>query len=419
MKDKIIKFLYRISALVFIVSALFFCCGFTTRLPKGVRVNGVDVGGLTRGAAKLVLRQDTIAFLKQKHLHICASERTYSYVYPEIDFKDKFGDVLATITKKGEYSSPVYYYLNGADEIASAICQSGRRDRVEPYVHFNLSGDPFTYYEGSDGVEFDKIKLLDDISKSLNGAFDDVYTRSYALKRRTTVEDLRRCTQKLYSFTTYFDAENTDRSSNIRLAGQKINGTILQPNEVFSFNKIVGARTEEGGFKPAKIIENGKFVYGTGGGVCQVSTTLYNAALLSGLSIEEYHPHSLQVSYVAPSRDAMVSGNYFDLKFKNNRKTPIYVRVITNLNSICCTIFGESDGYTYSVKSSVIATVPRPDTVIVEGDEDKIINYGRDGTVSEGYLVKVKGGQESVELIRKDKYLAVADVVQKKSSEAP
>ena len=368
---------------MFIVSALFLCCGFTGRLPKGATVNGVDVGGLTRGAAKLVLRQNEIASLKQKHLHICADERTYSFVYPEIDFKDKFEETLARITKKGEYTSPVYYFLNGADEITSTICQNGRRDRVEPYVHFNLSGEPFTYYEGADGVEFDKIKLLDDISKSLNGTFDDVYTRTYALTRRTSVEELKRCTQKLYSFTTYFDAENTDRSSNIRLAGQKINGTVLQPNEVFSFNKIVGARTEEGGFKPAKIIENGKFVYGTGGGVCQVSTTLYNAALLSGLSIEEYHPHSLQVSYVAPSRDAMVSGNYFDLKFKNNRKTPIYVRVITNLNSICCTIFGESDGYTYSVKSKPIKTIPRPEAVTVKGDEDKIVGYGRDGLESE------------------------------------
>ena len=233
------------------------------------------------------------------------------------------------------------------------------------------------------------------------------------IKRKLTPADIEARTQKLYSFTTFFDADNTDRSGNIRLAAQKINGSTVESGGMFSFNNTVGERTESNGFKPAKIIEDGKFVLGYGGGVCQVSTTLYNAALLSGLDICEYHPHSLQVGYVAPSRDAMVSGSYFDLKFKNNRLTPVYVRVNCGLNSITCTVYGESDGYKYSLKSNVTNTLPRPQAVIVEGDEDKILTYGRDGTESEGYLVKSGADGETCTLIRKDKYRAVADVVQK------
>ncbi|MDE7087878.1 MAG: VanW family protein [Clostridia bacterium] len=417
MKKFVIKTFNILAALVIFASASFFFCGFSRALPKGVRVNGTDVGGLSFARAKNVLRERVVEDLKSKRLHICADERIYTFAYPEIDFLDGFTETLKNVRRGGEYSSPVHYFLNGADEIAQNVCADFDRAAVEPYAVFNCEGEPFTYYGGEDGIKCDKGKLLEDISASLNGNFEKVYVCANALKRQTTVKDVEERTKKLYSFTTYFDGDNVDRCANIRLAAQKINGTVLNAGEAFSFNGVVGARTEENGFKQAKIIQDGKFVLGFGGGVCQVSTTLYNAAILSGLEIEEYHPHSLQVSYVAPSRDAMVSGSHFDLKFKNNRKTPVYIRVSCTLSSVCCTVYGESDGWKYSFKSEVSETVPRPDAVIVKGGEDKILSYGRDGTVSEGYIVRTNGGGEECRLVRKDKYLAVADVIQQTEEE--
>ncbi len=413
MRKLTVKFTLIITALVLIASAVFFCCGFVTRLPRGTFVNGTDVGGLTRTAAKTVLRRGVEEELKTKRLHICADERVFTYAFPEIDYVDTFDELLPKITRGGVYSAPVTYRLNGKDEIIDGICAALYRAPTEPYAVFNAEGEPFTYFKGSDGVECDRARLSADIDKSLEGGFEQVRICTRVIKRQLTTEDIKARTQKIYSFTTYFDADNTDRSGNIRLAASKINGCTVKSGETFSFNGTVGARTEGNGFKPAKIIEDGKFVLGFGGGVCQVSTTLYNAALLSGLEIVEYHPHSLQVGYVAPSRDAMVSGSYFDLKFKNNRLTPIYVRVNCGLGSITCTVYGESDGYKYSLKSTVTNTIPRPEAVIVEGDEDKILTYGREGTESEGYLIKSRGGEETCTLIRKDKYRAVADVVQK------
>ncbi|MDE7379442.1 MAG: VanW family protein, partial [Clostridia bacterium] len=363
------------------------------------------------------LRQREEDGLKQKHLHICADERVYSYAYPEIDFTENFFETLKSAKRGGEYISPVTYRLNGLDEVVDGICGICRKDATEPFATFNLAGEPFTYHAGEDGEECDRKRLKADIESSLaggceNGGFENVYVQKNKVFRKNTLNGVRIITKKLYSFTTYFDGENVDRSANIRLAAQKINGTVLESGEVFSFNKTVGARTQENGYRPAKIIQDGKFVEGYGGGVCQVSTTLYNAALLSGLEIAEYHPHSLQVSYVAPSRDAMVSGNYFDLKFKNNRKTPIYVRVNCTLSSVCCTVYGESDGCEYSFTSNVTEKLPRPEAVVVKGEEEKVISYGRDGTKSEGYLVKRVNGIEESELIRRDEYMAVADVIQ-------
>lgn len=413
MKKLTSEFIALLTALVLVASALILCCGFTYRLPKGVKVNGEDVSRLTVAAAKTLLRERTEQALKQKRLHICADERVYEYSYPEIDFTDGFEDTLKSIRKSGEYSARVTYFLNGAEEIADGLCSTLERAPKEPYAVFNAEGEPFTYYGGEDGIVCDRARLLSDIASSLNGAFEDVRICTDTVKCKYSLRDVKNRTKKLYSFTTYFDADNADRSYNIRLAASKINGLTLGAGQTFSFNGVVGARTQANGFRQAKIIENGKFVQGFGGGVCQVSTTVYNAALLSGLEICEYHPHSLRVSYVSPSRDAMVSGSYFDLKFKNTRLTPIYVRVNCTLSSVCCTIYGESDGYEYSFRSQVTGTVPRPPAVTIEGEEDKVISYGRDGTVSEGYLIRKKGGQAESTLIRKDKYLAVADVVMK------
>ncbi len=413
MKRYPLKFICTVTALVLWASAVIFCGGFILRLPRGPFVNGTTVGGLRRTAAKTVLRRGVEDGLKTKRLLICADERVYTYAFPEIDYTDTFDELLPKIVRSGEYSASVTYRLNGKEEIIDGICTDIYRAPTEPYAVFNSEGEPFTYYKGSDGVECDRERLSADIDKSLKGGFEKVRICTRVIKRRLTTEDIKNRTRKIYSFTTFFDADNTDRSGNIRLAAEKINGGRVESGGVFSFNTTVGARTESNGFKPAKIIEDGKFVLGYGGGVCQVSTTLYNAALLSGLEIVEYHPHSLQVGYVAPSRDAMVSGTYFDLKFKNNRLTPIYVRVNCGLNSVTCAIYGESDGYKYSFKSTVTNTVPRPETVIVEGDEDKILTYGRDGTESEGYLIKSGKDGETCTLIRKDKYRAVADVIQK------
>lgn len=421
MKNKGLKILFYAAALAFFAGAYFLCSAFVYRLPRGVSVNGEEVGGLTYSAAEKTLRSAVEEKLKSKKLIVCAGENVYEYAFPEIYYVDDFSYALKRITKKGAYELPVHYYLNGAESIADYVCSDAERAVCEPYCVFNSEGQPFDYYEGCDGVYADRQKLLDDISASVNGGWEKVILSTCAVPRKTTLESVKKNTVKLCSFTTYFDGANAERSSNIRLAASKLNGSILGAGECFSFNGTVGARTEQNGFKQAKIIENGKFVLGYGGGVCQVSTTLYNAAVLSGLEIAEYHPHSLAVSYVAPSRDAMVSGSYCDLKFINNRLTPVYIRAKCTVSSITCTVFGPCDGYEYSFKSELAGTVPRPDDEEVEGDEEKIISYGKDGVISYGYLVKEGGGTREEKLIRKDKYLPVAGVrqVKRKSEEQP
>ena len=144
---------------------------------------------------------------------------------------------------------------------------------------------------------------------------------------------------ELGQFSTSFN-EHSARGSNIYVAGKSTSDILIMPGDTFSYNKSTGARTWSNGYKTAKVIVGGKYVNGEGGGVCQVSTTIYNAALMSGLEIQEVHNHTYPSHYVSKGRDAAVSYGYTDFKFKNNFAHPIYIKNIVSNGSITSKIYG-------------------------------------------------------------------------------
>ena len=404
------KFIIKLNLLIFVpalTAGLFFTCGFFFKVPAGVTVDGVDVGGLSVRSAVTAVRENTIKNLKSKKLCV-NGKRRYVFAYPEINFKDNAREVVASSKKGGTYSTEVSYYLNGLDEIATYICADESCAPVEPYAVFNSYGEPFTYFEGSDGAEADREKLVSDIKDSLENGFGEVYARVNVLKRTKTMDEVRADTKLLTSFTTYFDGSNYPRSHNIRLASGKINGRIIRDGEEFSFNNTVGVRSEARGFKTAKMIENGEFVEGVGGGVCQVSTTLYNAVVRAGCSVTEYHPHSLAVGYVPPSFDAMVSGTYCDLKFKNATGATLFVRAYTGDNFVKFSVYGRGDGAKYEMMSRVTASIPAEEEIT---DDPSKARKGKDGTKSEAYLTVTKDGRKRTVLLRRDSYSPVKHVV--------
>jgi len=143
------------------------------------------------------------------------------------------------------------------------------------------------------------------------------------------------------SYRTYFSPSNTSRVKNIRLAAQSINNKILLPGEVLSFNRLTGPRLPESGYEEAPIIVNGELVPGVGGGVCQVSTTLYNAAVLANLTILERNKHSLPSAYVGLGRDATVFYDYLDLKIHNETVRPVLIKSIIGHNYLDVKILGK------------------------------------------------------------------------------
>ncbi len=406
-----IKFLLKLNRCLLVpalfAGVIFFACAFSFTVPKGVTVNGVEVGGLSYAQAAAAVRAQAEDYLKDKRLKIVTDNGEYSFSYPEIYYKDNVYKLLKN-AKKGEYLTAEFtYYLCGGEAIARSICANESVLPVEPSAKFNLSGTPFTYDEGRDGRQVDKSALIADINASLNGGFKPVTLKFSTVKRQKSLNEIKLGTHRLAAFTTYFDGGNLTRVSNIRLAASKINGTVLGGGKTFSFNDIVGERLKSRGFLPAKIIENGEFVEGVGGGVCQVSTTLYNAALLAGLDIKEYHPHSLAVSYVPPSRDAMVSGTSCDLKIVNGSDCPVYIRAITGKNYVSFEIYGTETGAYYSLSSQVTGTIKADEEVC---DDPAKARDGKDGVTSEGYLTVTRGNYKKTVRLRKDKYLPVKTV---------
>ncbi|WP_284139318.1 MULTISPECIES: VanW family protein [unclassified Virgibacillus] len=132
--------------------------------------------------------------------------------------------------------------------------------------------------------------------------------------------------KKIGSFKTFFRQENEERSHNIWLAAKAINNHVVFPGETFSFNKVVGKRTEKRGYERAPVIVRGELAEDIGGGICQVSSTLFNAVNLRGIEIIERYSHSREVPYVPPGKDATVSWWGPDFSFKNNFNQPILIR---------------------------------------------------------------------------------------------
>lgn len=223
-------------------------------------------------------------------------------------------------------------------------------------------------------------------------------------------------------FQTSYSLSSIERKNNIKLASKSINNYFLDVGAEFSFNRVVGQRTEKRGYQNAKIISQGKFVDGVGGGVCQVSTTLYNAVLLADLEITEWHPHSLPVSYVLPSFDAMVNSNTADLRFVNNTKNPIVINSFADNDKIEIIIYGEQNKFLIERKSEVVNEIIAPKEEVVEDikneypnlfeGEERTISYSKNGLVSRGYVIKKLGAKiVSSKKIREDKYSAYRGLI--------
>lgn len=220
---------------------------------------------------------------------------------------------------------------------------------------------------------------------------------------------------EISAYTTYYNQNEGGRCENIAIATACIDGITIQAYGDFSFNQTVGKRTKEAGFQQAKIIVNGEYVMGVGGGVCQVSTTLYNAALKAGLTVTEFHPHSLRVGYIPPSRDAMVS-SHSDLQFFNPHSFPVRIRATATEGALRICFLGKDEGVRYEIQSCILAEISPPAPIIREGREEGVLRAEKKGVKSEAYLEGYKGERLIFrKRLRVDEYLPIQAIIVKKN----
>lgn len=289
-----------------------------------------------------------------------------------------------------------------------AIYNEIHKDPVDAYY----TTDPYVVHPSSTGLDFD---ISMDEAKEMLKTYQEEYTIPLKVTYpNVSTNDIgsEAFPDLLSSFRTSFTSSNSNRSTNIRLCSEKINGTVLMPGETFSFNQVVGKRTPEAGFKPATAYSGGKVVQEYGGGICQVSSTLYNAVLYANLEITERTNHGYKPSYVDPGLDATVSWGGPDFKFTNNRDYPIRIVCDTSNKILNVYIYGLKRDTDYKVVldaqyvSTVnYKTVYQKDSSLKSG-QSKVIQSGSNGckTATYKYLYDANGTLVSSECISRDTY---------------
>ncbi|MCI9067390.1 MAG: hypothetical protein HFI65_01690 [Lachnospiraceae bacterium] len=262
----------------------------------------------------------------------------------------------------------------------------------------------FQFSEEKAGRKVDREDLLGKIGGAVaSGDYDAVLTGEVSeVPAAMSLEQAKEAYVLLAKFGTEAGVDNEDRDHNVKLAADTVNNTLIAPGEEFSMNAVIGETTEEQGYKEAATYARGEVVPEFGGGVCQVSSTIYNAAIQAGLETTERKNHSMTVSYVPLGEDAMISYWNSDLKFKNNSSGNILVLLDAYGPEVICYIYGIPvlpEGVTVKMDSQVVETIPIPEPSYVEDDslspgEERYKSYGKEGYRVKTDLVTMKDGEE-------------------------
>lgn len=232
----------------------------------------------------------------------------------------------------------------------------------------------FNITKEQNGKELNKSKLFENIiSAYLNRKEMKFNLPIKTLIPSISEKEFKKFTNLRADFSTNISSSSPDRKHNIKNALNSLNKIEIMPNDVFSFNKTVGRRTAENGYREAKIIVNNEFVDGLGGGVCQVSSTLYNSALLAGLEIVEANKHSKQVGYIKYGFDAMVNFGSSDLKFRNNTSEKLTIITNFSTNYARIRIFGEDlKNKTYKLRNEILSSTEPIEEVFIDEKQEHL-----------------------------------------------
>lgn len=414
--------------LCFLALCLFAGCSISEpKYEKGTAIDGIDVSGLTRAAASQGISDYHKRLLSE--IYYTVKTETASKVLSAEELGVKFNTEKAlsdAMESGGEVTSSLTVDTDKARKALEEISPLLSKKAVDAYAEYDSCGE-FRFFEATDGETPD----IDALLKSLQDAVQSPKSQVLTAKMKAVApsgmsfEKLKASNALICEFTTFFDksplnAEN--RVNNIVKAAEKVNGCVLSPGEKFDTNAILGDRNGENGWYKAPGIRNGKYESEYGGGVCQVSTTLYNAALLANLEIVERTPHSWPVGYIDIGRDATISTGGPNLIFSNNTQSTITIAAITDRNrqSVTVRIFGtKPTGYSLvKLTSEQTGTIPVPQTEYVKDTSLRIGEYVTDRKAREGKKAVTyrtfydeSGNELKKETISHDTYKAFSAIV--------
>jgi len=258
--------------------------------------------------------------------------------------------------------------------------------------------EPFEVFPHVDGMDFD----LEKAKEILKEDKEEYEIPLIITRPKITTDQMgtEAFPDLISTFSTNYDANNIPRTTNLKLAMQKLNGYVVNPGEVFSYNQALGKRTAEAGYKQAGGYAGGRVVQTLAGGICQISSTLYDAVVYANLDIVERHNHMFLAGYVGAGKDATVVYGSLDFKFKNTRNYPIMIKTSIGGGTAKISIYGvkEETEYDVEISTTVLSTIPyrviyEEDSTLEPGKE-KVVQGGMNGCKSITYKILRLNGQE-------------------------
>ena len=378
------------------------------RVAAGVKVGGIDLGGLDRAQA-IARLQSHLPVPPAKAIRLLIDGRSILRSPAELGLTpDHAGSVSAALTvgrrggpveRLGErwrarrrgIDLPREYSLDQA-RFAALISNLGREIRRSPEdARLELRGELPVVIKDLPGRDLDGEELARRLKSAASAAETAVVIPIRSVPAALTAAKVESMGVKrlLGQVTTRFDPSLVGRTQNVRLAAKSIDGALIRPGELLSFNQLLGPITRENGYQTAMEIRDGEFVPGVGGGVCQVASTLYSAALMANLKIVERANHSLAVTYIPLGMDATVSED-LDLKIKNSTTSYIMVRTEVSGDQLKVKVFGDGpEGQAVVLRSVTLAEYPYPEEVVEESGlptgEIRVKSPGTKGFLARAY----------------------------------
>lgn len=412
---------------------------------SGVKIGDTDVSGMHVKKAKKALEETMNTYAEKKVVLSFGDDRTIEIQAGEMGLSVKdMNKLVRSAADYGKKGNPIscYKILKNAEKkketkvfpIEYVVAEDAAKivlyEKIDPLLKHPIDAsvssgeDGVTIVSAVHGEKLNVKKTIKNINKALTKEIKkDAIHATVAVSdvdAEIQDEDLAEVTNLLGTFTTYYGATGDGRAQNVESGAEHIGGTLIQPGEEVSANKLMEPYTEENGYAMAASYAGDEVVESMGGGICQVSTTLYNALLMAELEITQRNNHSMTVSYVDLSKDAAIADDVMDLRFKNNTEAPIYIQTQLWDGNVTFNIFGkETRAENRSVKyeSELIEEVVSDDVRYLATDEPigtvKTKDEGKKGYKAQLWKVVYENGEEvSRDVINHSNYVASGKIVE-------
>ncbi|MCW3490738.1 VanW family protein [Dethiobacter alkaliphilus] len=420
------------------------------RIYAGVEIDGVDVGGKTAAeAAEMLMQKYEQERFGHHEVDIHYEDKTWTLTYDQLGIEVDVEETVSQAMAAGRERAHLLRYPRRIS-LKSKPLQIKPLLMVET-VRFRAAMDPMEEIVWQEPVNAD-LKLSEDresveiipdkpgqelnVAVTLNNLFvaldtypdvGDIELTAKTVEAEQTAEYLEslKINEPVATFSTVFSGNDQNRNHNIRLAAEAVDDILILPGEEFSWNETVGNTTADKGYKKAPVIVGGQLQDGLGGGICQVSSTLYNAVLLADMGIIERRNHGLAVGYLPPGRDATISYGWIDLKYVNDRDYAVWQRAFVDGNRLTIHLYGNPiPGHEVEIITTDLQTIPGGEKIIKTSDLPRgareRIKSGQPGYKVTSWRITYQDGEEiKREQLFRDTYRAVPAEYRVGTAEVP